>query len=554
MRYLSLVALGLAALLVSASSGADFPHAGRWKVIAYENAGEIPLWLIESDSDGKKFEILDHLPQLRGSKAGGALSGDARTLRFPIRVNDSVFELVAHVPKGKEKADTLLGSVSQGEMLLPVRLERTEEKTFDPKAEIKPSEGTEELKKAVDADADEREKALKAVLDKYTGKPVGYRAARELLKLKLNRRDVDIEGAKPILDAFIKEAATFGREIEINALISTARVLRSKEKTSAQALPYVTKAAELLQEGDSLHLQESALTVQAAALNQAGKADEAKKVGERLAKVEEQLDQEFAKNAIPFKPEPFKGRKGKSDRVVLIELFTGAQCPPCVAADIAFDAALKTYSPKDAVFLQYHLHIPGPDALTNADSVARAKYYQDRIEGTPTAFVDGVVEGELGGPRPQAKDSYEILSKRIDDQLEKESSAAVKLTATRKGDTIDLSADVSGLKTPGEKVKLRFVLVEEMARFQGSNRQRLHHHVVRAFPGGVEGFALEKADSAHKADIKLNELRKQLAADLVKQVGSDMGHQPELKKLKVVAFIQDEDRKILQAVQTDVPE
>ena len=49
---------------------------------------------------------------------------------------------------------------------------------------------------------------------------------------------------------------------------------------------------------------------------------------------------------VPFiAVKPFAGRKGKSDRAVLVELFTGAQCPPCVAADMAFDALPQTYKP-----------------------------------------------------------------------------------------------------------------------------------------------------------------------------------------------------------------
>ena len=69
---------------------------------------------------------------------------------------------------------------------------------------------------------------------------------------------------------------------------------------------------------------------------------------------------------------PWKATQGSANQTgtagtvpVLVELFTGAECPPCVAADLAFDALGKTYKPTDVVLLEYHLHIPGPDALTN---------------------------------------------------------------------------------------------------------------------------------------------------------------------------------------------
>ena len=51
--------------------------------------------------------------------------------------------------------------------------------------------------------------------------------------------------------------------------------------------------------------------------------DEAKKVEKDIAKLGPELDAEFKKTAIPFTPDVFKGRKGKSNRVVVVELFTG---------------------------------------------------------------------------------------------------------------------------------------------------------------------------------------------------------------------------------------
>ena len=64
-----------------------------------------------------------------------------------------------------------------------------------------------------------------------------------------------------------------------------------------------------------------------------------------------------------------------------MEIFTGAECPPCVAADVGFDALLKSYKPTEFIGLQHHLHIPGPDPLTNADTVARADLLRQRSAG-----------------------------------------------------------------------------------------------------------------------------------------------------------------------------
>ena len=80
-----------------------------------------------------------------------------------------------------------------------------------------------------------------------------------------------------------------------------------------------------------------------------------------------------------------------ANKVAVLELFTGAQCPPCVAADVAFDALEKSYKHTDLILLQYHMHIPGPDPLTNPDTmleietagVARVDEHGITIEGAP---------------------------------------------------------------------------------------------------------------------------------------------------------------------------
>ena len=124
----------------------------------------------------------------------------------------------------------------------------------------------------------------------------------------------------------------------------------------------------------------------------------AKEAEARHAKLEVQLDEEYHKKVPPFKPAPYAGRKNpKANQVVLMELFTGAQCPPCVAADVAFDALLMTYKPTEFIGLQYHLHIPGPDPLTNNDSEERQKYYGSVIRGTPSTFFNGKDEAGGGG-------------------------------------------------------------------------------------------------------------------------------------------------------------
>ncbi len=97
----------------------------------------------------------------------------------------------------------------------------------------------------------------------------------------------------------------------------------------------------------------------ARAARHVGMEELAKEADARHAKIEVQLDEEYHKKVPPFKPTPYAGRKNpKANQAVVMELFTGAQCPPCVAADVAFDALFMTYKPTEFIGLQYHLPHP----------------------------------------------------------------------------------------------------------------------------------------------------------------------------------------------------
>jgi tetratricopeptide (TPR) repeat protein len=63
-----------------------------------------------------------------------------------------------------------------------------------------------------------------------------------------------------------------------------------------------------------------------------------------LAGLEEKLDAEYNKlYPTPIKVEHYKPSEKRSNRTVLAEVFTGAGCGPCVAADLGFDAMMERY-------------------------------------------------------------------------------------------------------------------------------------------------------------------------------------------------------------------
>ena len=82
---------------------------------------------------------------------------------------------------------------------------------------------------------------------------------------------------------------------------------------------------------------------------------------------------------------------------------------------------------------------------------------------------------------------------------------------------------------------------------------------MRAFPGGIKGFALKEKTAKQEASVDLEDLRRSLTNYLSKPSSNgpylDDERPLALKHLKAVAFIQDDESKeILQAVQVEVPE
>ena len=169
----------------------------------------------------------------------------------------------------------------------------------------------------------------------------------------------------------------------------------------------------------------------------AGKPDVAAET--ELARLKALLALEGRPPTVPLVVEPAAGRRDSdADRVVLVELFTGAQCGPCVAADVAFDALSTAYKPTDLITLQYHLHIPGPDPLTGPDSIARQAYYG--VRSTPSTYFNGQALAGSGGPVADARRKFNQYRYVIDELRKGKKEATIELAARLSGDEIHITA------------------------------------------------------------------------------------------------------------------
>lgn len=495
--------------------------------------------------------------QAKDVKADAKLAGDLPSITFaPKDGPGSTFTGVTVTEKTGDTPARVLGTLHLGSSDYPARLEKTEDKEV---ARLKASPLNAKLQTAAsEPNAKAKAELLAKLLDAYKDAPANTQFIRFLIPAA-ELAKVDEATLKTYIATWTNAARPYGPVWTAQVRSQILSALNGKKPYAKTALALAQDAAKDLPDDAPTELKAKAVGQLAMIARQVGDEKTADEADARSKVLEAQLDEEYHHKVPPYKPEPFAGRKdAKADRIVLMELFTGAQCPPCVAADVGFDGLLQTYKPTELVTLQYHLHIPGPDPLTNPDTVARQDYYKETLSGTPTTYFNGQDQAGGGGGMANAEAKYNQYRKIIDEALEGRRAASIDLTAKRTGDEIQIKASAE-VNDPAKDAKphLRLALVEESVRYVGGNKLRFHHRVVRALPGGAEGKALENGKVKVEQTVKLADLRKSLEAYLADYPEQPRARGPfpsalppiELKNLSVVAFVQDDsDKSVLHAV------
>ncbi len=473
--------------------------------------------------------------------------------------------LVATEKTKLEQADLSIAAKTPEAMATAAKLNRNVSLLRNKLRRAKAGEAADEAKKELEAaerEFNDKAPALYSeVLARHADSPLVVDAAVALMRMA--EKIAKPENVKTWLKAVDAFAEPYGSRFHLDALLKCAVALGSQKGFETAALETADKAARLLTDKTSTDTQVRVLKALHTAQEKAGKGDLAKQTELRLVKLEEQVDKEYLAKVPPFKPTKFQGRTKQSDRVAVFELFTGAQCPPCVAADVAFDGLMKSYKPTELVLIQYHMHIPGPDPLTNPDTEARWQYYGN-LRGVPSALFNGKQQAEPkergGGGMAQSEAKYKQYKRIIDPILDEENSIKLGGSVTTKGDKIAIKIDVDGIKEASDHLKLRLVLVEESIKYPGGNGIRFHHHVVRAMPGGADGFAIKEKSASKTAEVDLAALRKSLKEYLENYEKTEREFaNPDkplaFKNLRVIAMLQDDGTKdILHAVQLEVPD
>ena len=259
----------------------------------------------------------------------------------------------------------------------------------------------------------------------------------------------------------------------------------------------------------------------------------------------------------PIKPEGYQLTTARSGRAVLAEVFTGAACGPCLAADLAIEAAMQRYNTKEFVALMYHIPIPEVDPMMNATTEARREIYQVRT--APFAVLNGAHLPGLGGGRAKIEASFAKLKPVIDAALETPSDAQIKISVMQQGPKIKASVAVDKMRSTSSDLRLHLVLAEDEVRYMGSNGLRFHPMVVRAMAGDHgEGWAIKAGPAASFEQTfelqKLSAAGKEYLDDYelngrtFNPTFDEKKHEIAWNGLSLVAFVQD--RKTNQVLQT----
>ncbi len=270
------------------------------------------------------------------------------------------------------------------------------------------------------------------------------------------------------------------------------------------------------------------------------------------AKLREQLESWHPEGAYDV-PSDWTGK------VVLAELFTGSECPPCVASDLAYDGLIAYYPRTVAAVLVHHLHIPGPDPMTNSWTEDRQEFYGDVIGGTPTSIFDGTDSSVGGGGAAAGKGKFGAYGWTLEQHLAEVPQLSIDLKGRISGGDVrmDVSVKTTDSELKGnENLRLRVVLAEKEVHYEGGNGVAEHRMVVRSFIGGHEGYALRPNGKVRvRETLDLTQLQEVLLsyltdweAENADRFRNGPGFSRKMNEidpgqLVLVAFVQNEETK-----------
>lgn len=286
-----------------------------------------------------------------------------------------------------------------------------------------------------------------------------------------------------------------------------------------------------------------------------------------LARLDAELDSSKAASSM-LHPGKYEHVTTPGGKVILAELFTGAECGPCVSSDLAFDA-LSEYYPRTALaIVEYHVHIPGPDPLTTNESWDRYKWYDG--QGTPTAVFDGKELIIGGGSKSVTRNRYGVYRYAIRKFEADPPRVGLSVIVKREGNELRVTVQVSqrpSMPREGKPV-VHIALVEKSVDYTGANGISEHKFVVRRMADGAAGSPSGREQEVITKSINLLDVEKSIREYLDNPTSQPSWSnrrpfngwraRPEKlgrSNLAIVVWVQNmETKAVLQAAFQDVPE
>ncbi len=232
----------------------------------------------------------------------------------------------------------------------------------------------------------------------------------------------------------------------------------------------------------------------------------------------------------------------KGNRVSLVELFTGASCPPCVAADLATGVIEESFPHSKVIVLRYHQHIPAPDPLTNTDSEARFILYNHG--GTPSTNLNGQVVPGVAGGVEQVGSSYKQILEALIPALSESTDVKIDLSANAKDGKLELKANVTGTEKIKEPLRLVAVLAEDQLHYNAANGINIHDMIVRSMLSEPNGIPAVDGKLSLNKTVSLKDFKGRITDYLSafeERSGANFTGAPlNLEKLHLVVFVQGE--------------
>ncbi len=576
----------LLVLCFSVAFGADGSLTGKWLFQGLSDSGKkVPLFIIEFPASGKAHVISTTAP-FDVQVNDFALEADSLTLKLiadgqPLTLKGT---LANGVITGKSGGQTLNG--------LSFIAERTDRSEL---TKIKPPDA-EELQAFQNArnlpDPEQKIAGLRSFMDKYPNTALKTSTFLEILDagLEANQPDEKLAGImsqaiestddKAVVmndiayrlaekNRMLQKAEEYARGATEQAkagspakgnfldtlgwvlyqqgkLDDAVATLREALKTSPREADIALHLAEVFEkQGKNQEATEAYLQAYVGGGNRQARNSARELYQKQKGSMEgfhELLDQVYAKQPPLFDAGRFNGEH--AGPALVAELFTGAQCGPCQAADYAFDGLIARFPESTVNVLEYHIHVPGPDPMTTPDSMARARFY--KIRSTPVALFSGTEKRAGGGPMVRAEMAFREYLDVINVQLQPADKARVDLQVKSEKDAISVNGKVGVPTLAGtDDLRLYIALVEKTVHYTGSNGVHLHRNVVRKLLNGSEGTRITGPDFEFRQAGSVSAIEgeiKQYLAQLAKEWGMDFDDAPtslNRADLAVVAFVQN---------------